>query len=96
MASARSLGTGARGPPARAGRTCLAAIVLASITELGSFELFLTAGLIAGIIQLVLGFVKAGSISNYFPNSVIEGMLAGIGVIIILKQIPWQLLVEKL
>ena len=60
----------------------LAAIVLTAITDLGAFELFLCAGLIAGIIQLVLGFIRAGSISNYFPNSVIEGMLAGIGVII--------------
>ncbi len=66
----------------------LAAIVLGAISDLGSFELFLTAGLIAGIIQLILGFAKAGSISNYFPNNVIEGMLAGIGVIIVLKQIP--------
>ncbi len=66
----------------------LAAIVLGGITDLGSFELFLTAGLIAGIIQLILGFAKAGSISNYFPNNVIEGMLAGIGVIIIMKQLP--------
>lgn len=66
----------------------LAAIVLGAITDLGSFELFLTAGLIAGLIQLILGFLRAGSISNYFPNNVIEGMLAGIGVIIILKQIP--------
>jgi MFS superfamily sulfate permease-like transporter len=39
-----------------------------------------------GLIQLALGFIKAGSISNYFPTNVIEGMLAGIGVIIILKQ----------
>ncbi len=62
----------------------LAAIVLSAITELGAFELFLCAGLIAGILQLILGFLKAGSISNYFPNAVIEGMLAGIGVIIIL------------
>lgn len=69
----------------------LAAIVLSAITELGAFELFLTAGLIAGIIQIVLGFLRAGSISNYFPNSVIEGMLAGIGIIIILKQIPHAL-----
>lgn len=69
----------------------LAAIVLSAITELGAFELFLCAGLIAGIIQLILGFARAGSISNYFPNSVIEGMLAGIGVIIILKQIPHAL-----
>lgn len=66
----------------------LAAIVLGGITDLGSFELFLCAGLIAGIIQSVLGFLRAGSISNYFPNNVIEGMLAGIGVIIVLKQIP--------
>ena len=66
----------------------LAAIVLGAITDLGSFELFLTAGLIAGLIQLILGFVRAGSISNYFPNNVIEGMLAGIGIIIILKQLP--------
>jgi len=43
---------------------------------------------LAGIMQLGLGFLKAGSISNYFPNNVIEGMLAGIGIIIILKQIP--------
>jgi MFS superfamily sulfate permease-like transporter len=66
----------------------LTAIVLTAITTLGTFELFLTAVLLAGVIQLVLGFLKAGSISNYFPNNVIEGMLAGIGVIIFLKQIP--------
>jgi MFS superfamily sulfate permease-like transporter len=66
----------------------LTAIVLTSITDLGSFNAFLLAVLIAGLIQLVLGFIKAGTISNYFPNNVIEGMLAGIGVIIILKQIP--------
>ncbi|WP_298141406.1 SulP family inorganic anion transporter [Flavobacterium sp.] len=66
----------------------LTAIVLTAITDLGSFTAFLLAVLIAGIIQLILGFLKAGTISNYFPNNVIEGMLAGIGVIIILKQIP--------
>jgi MFS superfamily sulfate permease-like transporter len=69
----------------------LTAIVLTAITDLGTFNIFLTAGLIAGLIQLILGFVKAGSISNYFPTNVIEGMLAGIGVIIILKQIPHAL-----
>lgn len=69
----------------------LTAIIVAAITDLGSFELFLCAGLIAGVIQLILGFIRAGSISNYFPNNVIEGMLAGIGVIIILKQIPHAL-----
>lgn len=69
----------------------LAAIVLSYITTLGSFELFLCAGLLAGAMQLLLGVLRAGSISNYFPNSVIEGMLAGIGIIIILKQIPHAL-----
>ena len=66
----------------------LTAIVLTAITDLGAFDIFLTAVFIAGFIQLILGFVKAGSISNYFPTNVIEGMLAGIGIIIILKQLP--------
>lgn len=66
----------------------LTAIVLSAINDLQHFELFLCAGIIAGLIQLALGFFRAGSISNYFPTSVIEGMLAAIGVIIILKQIP--------
>ena len=66
----------------------LSAIVLAAIASLGSFEVFLTAVFLAGLLQLVLGFLKAGAISNYFPNNVIEGMLAGIGIIIFLKQIP--------
>ncbi|KIA85557.1 SulP family inorganic anion transporter [Flavobacterium sp. AED] len=66
----------------------LTAIVLTAITDLGAFDVFLTAVFIAGLIQLVLGFIKAGTISNYFPTNVIEGMLAGIGIIIILKQLP--------
>lgn len=66
----------------------LTAIILTAITDLGAFPLFLCAGIIAGLLQLLLGFLKAGSIANYFPDNVIEGMLAGIGIIIILKQIP--------
>ena len=66
----------------------LTAIVLTAISDLGAFNIFLTAVIIGGVIQLILGFVRAGSISNYFPTNVIEGMLAGIGIIIILKQIP--------
>ncbi len=66
----------------------LTAIVLAAIATLGSFEAFLLAGLLAGVIQLILGFVKAGIISNYLPSNVIEGMLAAIGIIIMLSQIP--------
>lgn len=69
----------------------LTAIVLSAITDLGAFNIFLLAALLAGIIQLVLGFIKAGSISNYIPNNVIEGMLAGIGIIIILKQLPYAI-----
>ncbi len=65
----------------------LTSIVLAAITSFGSFELFLLAVFLAGAMQLVLGFIKAGSISNYFPSNVIEGMLAGIGVIIIITQL---------
>ena len=66
----------------------LTAIVLSAILSLGSFEVFLTAVFLAGLMQLALGFLKAGAISNYFPNNVIEGMLVGIGIIIFLKQIP--------
>ncbi len=66
----------------------LAVIVLTSIEELGSFEIFLVAVVVGGLIQLILGFAKAGIIGYYFPSSVIKGMLAGIGVILILKQIP--------
>lgn len=73
----------------------LTAIVLTAITDLGAFDLFLCAGIIAGLMQLILGFVRAGSISNYFPNNVIEGMLAAIGIIIILKQIPHAMGFDK-
>jgi MFS superfamily sulfate permease-like transporter len=66
----------------------LTSIVLMSVASLGSFSTFLAAVLFAGILQLILGVVKAGSISNYIPNSVIKGMLAGIGIILIIKQVP--------
>lgn len=66
----------------------LATIVAASITDLGSFELFLCAVVFAGVFQIILGLVKAGYISFYFPNVVVKGMLAAIGLLIIFKQIP--------
>lgn len=66
----------------------LAVIVLSSIQELGSFEIFLTAVMLAGLLQLALGFIGAGVLAYYFPSTVISGMLAGIGVIIFLKQLP--------
>ncbi len=69
----------------------LTAVVLASITQLGSFEIFLLAVVIAGILQLGMGLLKGGIIANYFPSNVIKGLLAAIGIILILKQIPHAL-----
>ena len=66
----------------------LTAIILAAIASLGSFETFLLAGVLAGVLQLILGYIKAGVVSNYLPSNVIEGMLAAIGIIIILTQLP--------
>ncbi|RTE54609.1 SulP family inorganic anion transporter [Arenibacter aquaticus] len=66
----------------------LAAIVLTAIGALGGYENFLVAVVLGGIIQLIFGILKAGIIGYYFPSSVIKGMLTGIGIIIILKQIP--------
>ncbi len=65
----------------------LAAIVLVAITDLG-FEIFLSAVVVGGLIQLLFGVARLGIIGYYFPSSVIKGMLTGIGIIIILKQIP--------
>jgi MFS superfamily sulfate permease-like transporter len=66
----------------------LTAIVLAGITTLGSFEAVLTATIIGGVLQIGLSVLRAGVIGYYFPSSVIRGMLAGIGVILILTQLP--------
>tara|TARA_B110001452_G_scaffold129768_1_gene107843 strand:- start:1129 stop:2757 length:1629 start_codon:yes stop_codon:yes gene_type:complete len=66
----------------------LAVIVYGAIEELGSYPTFLAAVVVAGIVQVLLGVLKAGVIGYYFPSSVIKGMLSGIGIIIFLKQIP--------
>ena len=65
----------------------LATIVLAGVNELG-FATFLCAVVIAGVIQILAGYANAGTLGHFFPSSVIKGMLAGIGLILILKQIP--------
>ncbi|MFS4492589.1 SulP family inorganic anion transporter [Maribacter sp. 2308TA10-17] len=65
----------------------LAAIVLLAIDELG-FQIFLSAVVLGGVIQIIFGIAKLGIIGYFFPTSVIRGMLTGIGIIIILKQIP--------
>ena len=66
----------------------LTAVVSAQILALGSFQTFLLALFLAGIIQVVLGLVRAGVLAAFFPSSVIKGLLAAIGIILILKQIP--------
>lgn len=66
----------------------LTAVVAAQIATLGSFEAFLMAVALAGILQIVLGVIRAGAIADFVPSSVIKGLLAAIGLILILKQIP--------
>ena len=66
----------------------IAAIVTTQIAALGSFEIFLGAVIIAGIFQIIMGFCRAGFLASFIPNCVIKGLLAGIGVLLILKQIP--------
>lgn len=69
----------------------LAVIVASAIQQAGSYRAFLTAVVLAGGIQLVFGLLRLGAVADYVPNSVIRGMLAGIGLVIILKQIPHAL-----
>ena len=66
----------------------LTAVVATQVALLGSFETFLLAVVIGGLIQIFLGIVRAGFLAAFFPSSVIKGLLAAIGVILILKQIP--------
>lgn len=66
----------------------LMVVVLAATQELQSFPALLLAIVIAGVLQIIFGLIKAGSIADYFPSAVIKGMLAAIGIILILKQIP--------
>ncbi|WP_214228739.1 SulP family inorganic anion transporter [Pedobacter sp. B4-66] len=73
----------------------LTAIVLGAIGQLGGYEIFLLAVVLAGAMQVILGLLKGGTIGNYFPSSVIEGMLAAIGLTLILKQLPHALGVDS-
>jgi MFS superfamily sulfate permease-like transporter len=66
----------------------LTTVVASSILALGDYKIFLLTVVVAGLFQVVLGLLKLGVIANYFPSSVIKGMLAAIGIILILKQIP--------
>ncbi len=66
----------------------LTAVVALQIAKLGAFETFLLAVFIGGVVQIGLGLLRAGNLSAFFPSSVIKGLLAAIGLILILKQIP--------
>ncbi|MGF1555104.1 bifunctional SulP family inorganic anion transporter/carbonic anhydrase [Paucihalobacter sp.] len=79
-------GTSVSGPAAS-----VAALVLLAIEDLNSFQLFLGALVLAGFIQVILGIVKAGILADYMPTSIIKGLLAGIGVILILSQLPYTI-----
>ncbi|HRD68558.1 MAG TPA: SulP family inorganic anion transporter [Legionella sp.] len=69
----------------------LAVIVLTAINAIGSWPAFLLAVILAGVLQVIMGYAKVGFIAYFFPSSVIKGMLTGIGLLIILKQIPHAL-----
>jgi carbonic anhydrase/SulP family sulfate permease len=66
----------------------LTAVVATQIAELGSFQAFLVAVIVAGALQIVFGLLKGGFLASFFPSSVVKGLLAAIGIIIILKQLP--------
>ncbi|MET0355748.1 MAG: carbonic anhydrase family protein [Cellvibrio sp.] len=66
----------------------LAAVVLSAITTLNNFEYFLLAVMLAGLMQMAFGFFRAGALADFMPSNVIKGLLAAIGIILILKQLP--------
>ena len=66
----------------------LTAVVASQIADLGSFQAFLVAVIVAGALQIVFGLLKGGFLASFFPSSVVKGLLAAIGIIIILKQLP--------
>lgn len=69
----------------------LAAIVASGVDSLGSFSAFATAVVLAGAMQILLGLLRGGVVASFIPNAVIRGMLAAIGVLLILKQFPHAL-----
>lgn len=69
----------------------VALVVLSAIQSFGSFQIVLSATIIAGIIQIILGYLRAGTVAYFFPNAMIKGILASIGLILIIKQLPHAL-----
>lgn len=66
----------------------MATVVLAGITQLGGFEVFLVALTLAGVLQILIGTLRAGFVADYIPSSVIQGLLCAIGILLIIKQLP--------
>ena len=66
----------------------MAAVVIAGIAQLGDFNVFLLALLLAGVVQMLLGIFRAGFIAEYVPSSVVQGLLCAIGILLIVKQLP--------
>ncbi len=95
VASISGSSIGVSGPAAGLAAIVLAAIATLGGLENGGFEKFLVAVVLGGVIQILLGFARAGIIAYFFPSSVIKGMLTGIGIIIILKQIPYFFGMDK-
>lgn len=66
----------------------LTAVMVASIRDLGSFEAFLCAVLVAGVLQVATGLARGGAVADYLPGNVVRGLLAAVGVLLVLKQLP--------
>ncbi len=73
----------------------VALVVLTAIQTLGDFDAVLVAVVLAGVFQIILGYLKAGTVAYFFPNAMIKGILASIGLVLILKQIPHALGIDE-
>jgi carbonic anhydrase len=67
----------------------MAAVVVAAVAQLGDFHTFLLALTLAGLIQIFIGAFKAGFVADYVPSNVVQGLLCAIGILLIIKQLPF-------
>lgn len=66
----------------------MAAVVVSAISQLGDFNTFLLAVIFAGILQIIVGSLRAGFVADYVPSNVVQGLLCAIGILLIIKQLP--------
>lgn len=66
----------------------MAAVVLTAVSQLGDFNVFLLALVLAGVLQMIMGYLRAGFIADYVPSSVVQGLLCAIGILLVVKQLP--------